>query len=350
MSNSLKLPTTMKSRGIAAVVLACAFAASTQAAVIIPDKSGFSGYVNLGVGAVDVKSNMLAKIASGHIDVGKATIDSLYDSPDSESSGIPMVNFELSYTLEKSRTQFHIGNLLEDFLRFDMNAILGVRQDVGNAGLIGANVRATSLATDVWRDPYVTDVKRKETERTGTGFRVYWQQIMSSGLELRYTTSEVDIDKERSGEDLGLSAAERHLLDRNGDNDRFDALYEFHWDGKRHILTPQLSYIDHDRDGDAMSNDGVSVGVNYIYQRSDAWRYVFNASYSDLDWKEINPVYGEKDSANSYGVSATVFYSEPFGWKKWAFNATAGYFDQDNDIDFYDSSVTMVGVGMFRKF
>ena len=66
--------------------------------------------------------------------------------------------------------------------------------------------------------------------------------------------------------------------------------------------------------------------------------------------KESNPIYGKEDSANSYGISGTVFYKEPFGWKDWSFNATAGYYEEDNDIDFYDTEVGVVVFAMLRRF
>lgn len=340
-----------RSRNIAALAAGCMLAATTQAAVIIPTKGGFSGYVNVGAGAVEVETNMISTIANGNIDVGGETIKNLNNSPGSESAAIPSINFELSYTFEKSRTQLHIGNLMEDFLSFDMNTTAGVRQDIGTAGLIGASVQTTSLATDVWQDPYETNTKRKDTERTSKGGRLYWQQIMSSGLELRYTVSEIDVDKERSGNSLDyLTPGERKSLKRDGDIYRYDAMYEFKADGNRHLITPGLTYTDQDRDGDAMSFDSIGINVNYIYQYSEKWRYVFNAGYADLSYDETNPIYGKKDGADSYSGSATVFYSAPFGLKKWALNGTVGWFQEDHDIDFYDSSVGLFSIGMFRKF
>jgi hypothetical protein len=342
--------TMAKSGGLAALVVGCAFAASSQAAVLLPSKGGFSGYVNLGVGYADVKSNTLASIMKGNVELGKEQIDNLYGSPDNESSALPAVNFELSYTFDESRTQLFIGNLLEDFIRFDSSTILGVRQEVGSAGLIGASLLTTSIATEVWSDPYLTDAKRDDTDRTGSGYRLYWQQIMGSGLEVRYSTKEVDIDKERSGESLNLSSAQRKLLQRDGDNDRLDLYYEMQFNGQRHLVTPNLGYIDQDRDGEAMSNDGYSFAVNYVYTPGSRWRYVLNANYADLDWKKTNPIYRIKDSADRYGLSATVFFNDPFGLEKWALNGTAAYFEEDHDINFYDTSVTLFSVGMFRKF
>lgn len=333
------------------LALGFGLAASSQAAVIIPTKGGFSGYVNVGAGAVGVKSNMLASIVSGKVNVGEKEIDNLSDSPNSSEGGaIPALSVELSYTFASTRTQVHLGNLLEDFLSFDTSTVLGVRQDIGRAGLVGASYEQTAIDTQVWSDPYLTGAKRKDTDRTSDGFRVYWQQFMSSGLELRYTSKKIDIDDENSGQSLALSDDQRGLLDRNGDTDRFDLFYEFSSDDRHHIVTPGLSYVDRDLDGNAMANDGGIASLNYIYEHDDHWRYVLNASYSDFDMKDDNPIYGIGDSYNGYGASGTVFYTEPFGLKHWAFNATVGWYEDDHDIDFYDTSVGVFTLGMFRKF
>lgn len=351
MINKLVSSPKILSSGIAVLALSFGLAATTQAAVIIPKKGGFSGHINLGVGGVQVKSNMLASILSGNVNVGEKEIDNLSKSPNSSEGGaIPALNFELSYTFASTRTQIHIGNLLEDYLRFDTATVLGIRQDVGVAGLVGASYRSTTVDTQVWSDPYLTDAKRKDTDRTTDGFRVFWQQFMSSGLEMRYTASKVDIDKETSGQSLALSPSQRKLLDRNGDVDNFAILYEFSSDDRTHIVTPGLAYIDRDLDGNGMANDGGRASVNYIYQHSERWRWVFNASYTDMDMKEANPIYGVEDSFNSYGGTMTMFYTRPFGLKDWAFNATAGWFDEDHDIDFYDNSAGIFTIGMFRKF
>jgi len=337
-------------RSLAITAGGCALAAASQAATIIPDKGGWGGFVNLGVGGVTVKSNMLASIANGNIDIGHKTVNNLYNSPSSDDAFIPTVNFELSYTFEGSRTQLYLGNLLEDFLSFDMNTRAGIRQEVGDAGVVGLALLKTSLTTEVWEDPYATNVRRKDTDRTGDGYRVNWSQIMSSGLELVYSSQSIDIDNERSGQALDLSPGQRKELNRNGDIERLDANYEFVIEPKRHIFTPGVSYIDNNFDGGAMANDGWGISGNYIFVPDNTWRWVFNASYASLDFNRANPIYGKKDSEDRYGLSATVFYADPFGLKKWALNFTGAYYEADHDLDFYDSSAGLVSVGMFRKF
>jgi hypothetical protein len=323
---------------------------SVHAVTIIPEKGGFSGYVNLGVGGIEIESNMLARLAQGIIDVGDKVIDDIDSSPDSETAAVPMLNFELSYTFAESRTQLYVGNLLEDFLTFDLSAMAGIRQGAGSAGIFGFALLGTSLSADVWEDPYQADVRRGDTERTGEGYRFSWERILNSGFALQYSSKSIDIDNERSGEGLGLSPAERNLLNRNGDLNRLELGYEFNFSDRRHIVTPALIYRDADIDGDAMAHDGYGASLNYVYSQSQQWRWVFNVAYRKLDYDKVNPVYGERDDAANFGASATVFYSRPFGWESWALNATAGYFEEDHDIDFYDTSVAALTVGLFRRF
>ncbi len=340
----------MRFTPIVPVLLAGCLLGSARAAVIIPDKSGFSGFINLGAGGVVVESNTLAGPLSGGIELGKEKIDSLTDSPDDESALIPMVNFELSYTIAETRTQLFIGNLLEDFLRFDINTLAGVRQGIGGAGIIGLTLRRAPFPTEVWEDPYITGTKRRTTDRDSKGFGVFWQQILGSGLEIEYVSSEVDVDDERSGEGLNLPESEQQLLNRNGDRDRFSLRYELNLGSRRHILTPELRYFDNDLDGAAMSSDGYGVNLNYIYSQDENWRHVINAGYAREDFDRRNPIYSETDSLDRWGLGLTSFYLEPFGWDHWSASVTFAWFEQDHDIDFYDQSALLVGLGFLRRF
>ncbi|WP_167854798.1 DUF2860 family protein [Mangrovimicrobium sediminis] len=326
------------------------FGTPAQAVTIIPDKSGFSGYVNVGAGGIEFESNLLAGLASGIVDVGDAYTDDIDSSPDSDSAVIPMLNFELSYTFAETRTQLYLGNLLEDFLTFDLSALAGVRQDIGGAGILGAALVNTSLSADVWEDPYQLNEKRKDTESSSLGYRISWDRIFNTGLTLQYTSKSVEIDTERSGEALGFSKQQRDLLDRNGDLHNLQVSYEFHLASSRHILTPRLHYRDADLDGGAMANDGYGYSLNYIYTHNQRWRWVFNGLYQNFDYGRINPVYGSRDSAERYGISTTAFYTAPFGWKPWTLNVTAAYFEEEHKLDFYDSSVAAVTVALLRRF
>ena len=72
--------------------------------------------------------------------------------------------------------QLYVGNQVVDEVSFDLDTTLdvhaGVRQDVGEVGRVDFSISGTSIATDVWEDPYVVDSPRGNTERTSTGKKV----------------------------------------------------------------------------------------------------------------------------------------------------------------------------------
>lgn len=340
-------PMRFSMRYLSFLVFSTTMVSSAYAMKPIPPQSGFSGFINLGAGVTSVESNTLAKF--GSVDLGNKSIDTLTSSPDSETSGLPVLGLEIAYTFASTRTQIFFGNQLEDYIRFDFAARAGVRQEIGNAGVIGVSFLQTPLATEMWEDPFVTGTNRTNTDRSSNGYRLIWDKIYGTGLELRYSAREVDIDKERSGEDLGLSAADRALLDRNGDRNRFSVQYTFNRDENKHRITPAIAYIDQDLDGDAVAYDGLSFNVNYIYS-VNRWKFVTNASYAALEYDEANPVYSKKADSNRYGLSFTAFYNKPFGWDGWLANAGVVWFEEDSDINFYDSSVNLASIGMLYLF
>ncbi|WP_036798238.1 DUF2860 domain-containing protein [Photobacterium marinum] len=328
------------------VLLLCSIPTS-YAIEPIPKENGFGGFVNVGIGGTTVESNNLAKF--GSVDLSNDTINSVNDKPDSESSAIPVIAAELAYTFADTRTQIFLGNQLEDYIRFDFSTLAGIRQEIGSAGILGASLLYTPLATEVWEDPFLTGSPRTKTDRSADGYRLIWSKVYGTGLELRYSYRDVDIDNERSGASVALSDAERTLLNRNGDNHRVTAEYTFDWDKPKHRLVPAISYNDHDSDGRAMAYESLSLGFNYIYF-VNRWRLVSNLYIADLSFDEANPVYGQKADSTQLGASFTAFYSKPFGWEGWFANGSISWFEDDSDINFYDASAGLFSVGLLYRF
>ena len=323
-----------------------------QAVPLVPEKSGWSGHINLGAGAGTSESNMIDGIAS--IDLGAKRISSLEDSPDSEDFVMPAVHFEVGYTLADMGTQFYAGNQVADYLSFDLETTLethiGVRQELPEIGTVDFSLAVSSLPTDVWKDPYVVDVDRGDTERTSSGIHIAWDRIFSTPLELVYSAIEIELDDERSGEDggLGLSRADQRSLRREGMVYRLDLSYD--WEiNERHRLVPGITYLDFNLDGDAMKEDGLGLQLKYLYQ-VNRWRVVSEIYYQDLEADTRNPIFGDERQMETLGASITTFYSKPFGWNNWSANATLGYQDDDSNIDFYDASFGLVSIGMLYRF
>jgi len=235
---------------ISAVVFALLLGANVAIALEpIPVKSGFSGFIRPGVGYMRYKSNMVASFMGD--DLSDKKINSLTDSPNSESNTLILAPFALQYTFASTRTQLFFGTDLRDLIRFDMSQQLGVKQEIGRFGVLQGGVLFTGIPAKVWKDPYVVDKNRNDTSRTSNGGRLAWDRIFGSNFQLQYTYRKIDIGSEKSGDFLGLSSSDRDRLDRNGDRHVADASYRFNF-AKKHQLMPALIYARDDLDGDAI--------------------------------------------------------------------------------------------------
>jgi hypothetical protein len=318
----------------------------------IPAESGFSGFLSIGGGYNRVKSNMIAGNTFG--DVGNRTVDSLTDGPDATSSGSLQFDYDLRYTFASTRTQIFLGTALEDALRYDFANQLGVAQELPGKNLVAAGLLFSTIPTEVWKDPYVLYYKRSRTDRTSTGFRVAWDRIFGSELELQYSYRKIDVDDEYSGFFLGLNPYQRSLLDRNGDAQRAEVLYRFFFDNKKHAIIPAVTYFNYNLDGDAMSNDGFDFQLSYGYN-GDAISLVLNGFIGYADYDKRNPIYGKTQEDDHYGASLTAFYHKPFGWQAPFFKKTSlyfktGYLESDSNIDFYDTEIFTAGTGLLFRF
>ena len=163
----------------------------------VPEESGVSGFVNIGAAYLEVKTNMVN--GNKLVTFGDDTIDSIFGGPDSESQVIPIINGEVAYTFGDSRTQIYFGNQLEDVLQFDTATLLGVRKELGDKGTAEVSYVFSGIATEVWKDPYVANAKRDETDRNNNGIRLEWDRLYGSNVGVQYQWRKIDVDDELSG-------------------------------------------------------------------------------------------------------------------------------------------------------
>jgi hypothetical protein len=317
----------------------------------IPKESGFDGFVRLGGGYSWVKSNMIAGSDLG--DVGKRRIDSLTDSPDSETDGVPQFNWNVKYTFASTRTQLFAGSRLEDIFRFDATTQAGVRQEFRSLGIMGASFVFTTLPTEVWKDPYVVDERRSKTDRTSRGIRLAWERMFNSNFEVEYIYRNIDIDKERSGDFLGLSGSDKDRLKRKGDAHQLKGAYFFEI-GKNQVLSPQLIFDYEDLDGDAMKNYKTDFQLTYAYQGAK-FGLGLNGLIGYADYDKKNPIYGKTRDDTRYGLGALGSWKNPFGWKPFGYDkfrlySQVGYFVSDSNIDFYDTDIFQATAGIWVGF
>jgi hypothetical protein len=52
-----------------------------------------------------------------------------------------------------------LGTDLTDLIRFDMTQQFGVKQGIGNLGILQGGILFSGIPAKVWKDPYVVDQK-----------------------------------------------------------------------------------------------------------------------------------------------------------------------------------------------
>ena len=339
-------------RSINAVIplaLAAALVLPTGVNAITPigQQKGVSGYLMAGIGTTDVKSNMVA--GNDVVDGGIETVGSIYDSPRSTDGGHGIAGFELNYTLE-DRNQIFIGSSLQDQLTMDFGSQIGWRKQTENAGIFQLGYLFTGVPAELWKDPYLTGVKRKATERDSNGVRFVWDRIMGSALEFTAQTREIDVHRERSGSDPSLDCDLRcqSLLERSGNQDQLWLSYMWNHNN-RHLFRPQFRYIQNDMDGRAKRRDEYALQLSYSYILP-RWVFVANLLYSESSFDRTNPLYGRKEDADTTAIDASVLYRLPVDGGRWQLLGGLFWGDLDSDIDFHDTRLNQVLLGVIYNF
>ena len=312
----------------------------------IPKEEGFSGYINIGLASVTAESNLIA--GNRFSDISEKTNNSLADSPDSESDTMGILNGEVSYTFSSSRTQVYFGNQLEDFIQFDFSTLLGVRHELTDKSTLAVSYVFSSVPTEVWEDPYLTNQAREETDRDSSGFRLEWDRIAGTTFGVQYTRRSIEIDDERSGQSLGLSNYDLGLLERDGDVHNLQLHYRHNFQNG-HLIQPKITFINRDMDGKSMSSDSIGLGMTHIYN-NEQYSFITKLEWANADYDKRNPVFNKTQDDDRIGGSFTVVYKKPFGLKDWNILGTAAYYDSDSNIDFYDTKIKFFSLSALYRF
>ena len=314
----------------------------------VPEQQGWSGFIGLGIGYTDVKSNSAA--GNRLVDGGKDTISDINQSPESSDDFHPAAIGEVAYTFG-NRNQIFFGTSLEDAVTFDGAAQLGWRKQADRAGIFQVGVLVTAgVPAEVWEDPYQTGTARSDTDREGHGLRFQWDRIFGTQLEWTLTYRDIDIDTERSGQNVpGCTATCQSSLDRNADLFGTRLAWRFNL-GNGHILSPLVGYRNMDAKGDAVSYDDTYLQLTYGYLGSDKFTVVGNALIGRQDFDEANPLYGIKQDSDSVLLNATFIYKLSFESQRWHLFSTIQWAEIDSNINFHDSELFQIVFGAMYRF
>lgn len=330
--------------------IACAAAPMAQAIEPIPDTPGWRGFLVVGAGYTDLKSNQVA--GNSIVDIGRDTISSVNIGPQSDDAVHPFVTGEVNYTFG-NRAQVFLGTSLEDAVTLDAVAQLGLRKQLEGIGRLQGGFLFSGAPARVWEDPYAEGVSRDETDRNSTGLRLQWDRILGSAFEATLSWRGIDVDTERSGEgvtSVSCDAACRDLLRRDGDQYSLDLSYLFMLgEQPRHLLRPMLRYTTEDRDGDAISGDSYRLQLSYIFL-GNGYTVASNVALGSRGHDEPNPIYGRKTDSDRVALDTTIFYRLPAASSRWQVVGNVLWAEEDSDVNFHDNEVFNLNLGLMYRF
>jgi hypothetical protein len=309
---------TIKALSILLAVGAGAWSAQAAAIEPIPQTPGWRGFVVMGGGYMDLKSNTVA--GNNLIDIGQPVIDSVAQRPRSDDTFHPVITGEINYTFGGGWQAF-FGTSLEDAVTLDGVTQLGARKDLGSdGGVLQGGFLFSGIPTQVWEDPYAEGVRRRETDRDSTGVRLEWDRILGSAFDVTLSYRDISIDTERSGQgvlSVACDAACQELLVRDGDQYSFDVSYLYRLgEGGRHLVRPLVRYTIDDREGEAISSDGYRLQLSYVFL-GQGYSVASNLAYGSSSHDARNPIFGARLDADGIVVDTTLFYRLPVESGRW---------------------------------
>ena len=316
----------------------------------IPSTPGWRGFVVVGGGYADLRSNTVA--GNNLIEIGQPVIDSLAQRPRSDDTMFPLVTGEVNYTFGNGWQAF-FGTALEDAVTLDGVTQLGARKDLGSAGALQGGFLFSGIPTQVWEDPYAEGVRRRETDRDSTGLRLQWDRNLGSALELTFSWRDISIDTERSGvgvTSVTWASACQDLLRRDGDQYSFDVSYLYRLGvGGRHLVRPMVRYTIDDREGEAISGDAYRLQLSYVFI-GQGYSVASNVAFGGSSFDARNPIFGERTDSDGLVVDTTLFYRLPVESGRWQAVGSVLWGEGDSDVAFHDTEIFMINAGVMYRF
>ncbi|WP_417349897.1 DUF2860 family protein [Ferrimonas sp.] len=316
----------------------------------MPDLPGWSGYLGAGAVYYDVSSNFIT--GNRFVDLNNEQSQGLDRAPGSDSVTSPDILLDLRYTFEGLKTQFFVGNLVQDMVRLDLTHQIGIRHSLDEWGILSAGYVISALPTEVWEDPFLDEGKRTRTDRDSQGARLGWSAIAGSTLGLSYTYRRIDVDKDRAGEELRingeLTMEEQAHLRRDGDHHRFEfnALWQI---SDNQSLIPALLFTQRSIYGQANEGQSKGMQITYLYEGAN-YSAAVTGYYGDRDHDAVNPVFDEPPDADEYGFGANLFWHKPMGLNQWDIRLGLLYFESDARVEFYDSDLIGASLTLLYRF
>lgn len=299
------------------------------------DQQGFGGELSLLSGYTSSKSNLSTE--------NKTKTGPLNSGASSESEFLVMPFGQVRYTFGEQ--QLFAGMSRDDIVEGVFALELGYAFEIEQDSALSFSFLPTIAKGEVWEDPYLVNSARKETDVSGNAYRIQYDNMAGLGIDSEFAYYDRDIENERSG---STSPTDTRLLNRDGSGYLLGISTALPVNQSIFIM-PSLQYHTFDADGKAMAFNSYSAGLTTMYMTGRN-SFSINASYAAIDYDSKNPLFNTTREDSEYSLNLAYEYRDFLGWKDVGFNVLAGYENKDSNINFYDTSGYMVGVGVSYLF
>ncbi len=290
--------------------------------------------VGLGVMYIDSGNNLNPKGS-------KSYLGDLHSAPDKESITVPFILPDITYDVgDKDGVKLYFNTEPPTDEAGGMVLNFGGSSSIDRIGIIDINVFFTPFE-EVWKNPYITGVKRQETSTSKYGTKIAFNRILGTGLRVNIVYFNDDVDEDMIGELLPE-------LSRDGAVYALNSSYSFNI-SETFELRPRVSIRKGEYDGNSNSftKFKMDLEARYTIERLSLIPRIY---YSNSEYDEINPIFNKTRGDDGYGISLMANYMSPFGWENWSTQVLAGYSRGDSNIAFYDTEATNLGVLLTYHF
>jgi len=330
-------------KSITAATCLLLVASFADAQVRKPTEQGWSGDAMIGVASITVEGH------SRTLDDYNPSLTSFDDPTKSESMFMPGAVANVNYTFSDINHQLFAGVSRSKVVDGQFSPEFGYRYWRGDEEYLSLALIPISLAGGAWADPYVLGAPRDETDRSVAAIHATWEHILGSNFKFEMGLGSVSIDDELSGMGLGLSSADRSLLNREGDLNYVSAGYSFNpWV----FLKVEPNLYSYSKDGGGLASDFESTGLEIDVQTgfSQNQFVLMSFEYEQRKSDGINPVFNDRSDSNYYSVFAAYLHKGAFGMKKGILGIMATHSNRNDDIDFFDQKGTVIATGVVWQF
>lgn len=293
------------------------------------DEHGFFGSIFTGGGVAAGKPGGLEVVEDNK------KMNALNERADRQNQAIPFILGELGYDFALTGTKVSLSNQKSEKSFAD----LIVEQPLKGIGTVRASFGYGK--EDVWADPYITGVDRREVDEESYNLMLEWEEILESGFFATLKLSTIEVDQDLIGDRY-------RDLKRDGRIMTAQIGYVFPV-GENQMIIPGFDIDVEDRDGESNACKKAGVSLSHIIE-FDKWRFMTRLGIGQKKYDKAHPVFHKTRKETQFDLSHLITYSQPFGWKGWFIHGLMAYNRTDANIDFFKQDGLTIGTGLGYEF